>query len=129
MSTFQVAVGHDQEGSLAAVSPQPRSSGLRYIERVTAIDGSLTLKGLPYVEWIWDYLSYTDYGTLLTACGLDATAPTASAEVTIKTLENDYATWSNFNAIAHLPEVEVDIDRDRGTTLNVVMRFIGLVAT
>ena len=129
MSTFQVAIGHDNAAGLANVSPfQPRSAGLKYPARVIAPDGTVILKGLPYTEWIWDFQDVADYGTMLGEFGLSATTPTASALVTIKTLESDFSTFANYNATAPLPEPEMSVDLDRGKVLRVVLRLAGLEA-
>lgn len=131
MSTFQIATGHNQAGSLADVRPfQPRSSGLVYPARVRATNGAMILKGLPYTDWIWDFQEAEggDYTNCLTDCGLSATTPTASANVTIKTLLSDFKTWANFNAIATLPEPGITVDHDRGKVLRVVIRFVALEA-
>ena len=125
MSTYQWAVGHDASGSLVDLVPQPRSDGVNYPERVFATDGTLILKGLGFDTWTIDFLDFADYAALLTAWGLSVTAP--SVEMTIKTLDCDYVTFSTYNALVHLPEPRVSVDPDRGKVLNVLFRITQMV--
>lgn len=127
--SFQIAIGHNNAGSLAEPTvSQPRSPGVKWPGRVRATDGTLILKGLPYCDWIWDFMSFADYADWLAECGLEADTPTPSTAVTIKTLYADFETWGNFNATVNLPTPEETVDADRGKALSIVMRFVGLEA-
>lgn len=94
MTSYQIADGHDNEASFAAISPQPASEAVRAPELVYYGDGSAEFVGAAFVELRWSSLSRTQYTALRTQLGISDTV--ASNEVTIKLRLND-DTFDDYN--------------------------------
>lgn len=99
--TYKVADGHDVAAeSLTAISPQPRSEGIRATRRVYCPDGTVRDDGL-YVELLWSVLDdATDYQALLDQFGVK-TARTN--EVTVMVRDDTFA-WVRMNGTAVRPQ-------------------------
>jgi hypothetical protein len=101
VTTYRVADGHDVAlGSLAVISPQPRSEGVRVTRRSYAADGTPVDEGR-YVELEWSALEgVTEYNAILAAFGLD---DALSNEVTVY-VRDERRAWARLNGRALLPE-------------------------
>jgi len=104
---YEIVDGHDNSGSLAAVTPQPRSTGIQYpAKRRFSASGAVYVDGSMTTTWIYDVLSRTERNTIYTQFGLSDT--TIYNEVTIRTRGNDDA-FAVYNATVVAPEVERDV--------------------
>jgi hypothetical protein len=100
MSTYQIADGHDQAGSLAAIIPQPKSPGVQQAKRVFAASAVYDT-GVTFCLWVFTALTEAEYTSLLSQCGLSSAV---TNEVTIKTTEtDDRTTWTDYNGLIIKP--------------------------
>lgn len=108
MSDYRIGTSHDMAlENLTAITPQPRSEGVRPARRTYAASGAVVEENL-YIELIWDVVgSPTAYQALLTQFGLDSAN---TAAVTIYVPGPGY-TYARFNGTAVRPEVGRDIVR------------------
>lgn len=115
---YQIVDGFGNVGTLATVTPQPRSSGIQYPRTVYAPAGTYP-DGSAYTLWIYDVLTRAQFNTLRTQFGLSDTI--LFNDVTIKTLANDN-TWKTYNArIEYIPK-----ERDPYFWKNVEFRLYNL---
>lgn len=92
---YQIYIGHNQAVNLADVTPQPRSDGIwTKLPDIYAGDGTVYEDGTDSTEWIFSFLSASQYTAFLTASGLSSAK---SALVTVKTITNARA-FANYNA-------------------------------
>jgi len=102
VSTYQIVSGHNNAGSLADVSIQPRSEPAKYGrvqiggDQLAYADGSLR------TAWVYNSLTESNYSTLLTEFGFSSES-TMAVKVTVKT-KNSARTFANYNAIIYRPE-------------------------
>lgn len=119
---FQAATGHNNAGSLADVTPQPRSEGIQYADIRYSADGSVVRHGYARTEWRYGFMTRTQFAAMQSALGVSES--TKSAAVTIRTLINsDFQTYANYNATAINPEPGDGYTFEGGMYLNVVWRF------
>ena len=115
---YKVADGHDiAEESLATISPQPRSEGIKATRRVFCPDGTVQDDGR-YVELVWDLVGdATDYQSLLNQFGVQSAT---TNEVTVLVRDETFA-WVRMNGTAVRPSPGNDVSwRDffpRGVTI------------
>lgn len=123
MPSYLIAEGHNVALlDLDAISPQPRSEGLKAARRTYSPDGSVHEEGL-YIELEWGLLgSATAYQALLTQFGLDAAA---TAAVTIYCPGPDYS-YARYNGTAVRPEVGRDVRRRGYFIRDVIILVRGL---
>jgi hypothetical protein len=110
MTTYRVAVGADVAlGSLADMTPQPRSTGIQYTRRTYAADDSVYEEG-PFVELEWDYIeSPTAYVTLLTQFSLHDSL----TNIVTVYVRNDQFTFVRMNGKAVRPEMGRELRWDK----------------
>jgi len=118
---FQAAPGHDNTAGLSTVTPQPRSPGITYAEVRHSANGAVARHGNAATEWRYGYMTPAWFAALQALLGISETVK--SAEVTIQTVQNDFQTFEDYNAIAVHPEAEADYKYDGGAYLDVVWRF------
>lgn len=99
---YRIAAGHDVAlVSLTVLSPQPRSEGVKVIERTYGLSGSVHEHGL-YIELNYDYLATpTDYQVLLALMGVNTVL---YAPVTLYAWRKDYD-YQRYNGIAVRPQI------------------------
>jgi hypothetical protein len=103
---YQIVDGHNNAGTLADVTIQPRCPGIS-VRVVTDGNGGRVIKGKGRTQWIYENLTAAQFATLLTEFGLSyTTAP--SNQVTIRTTVNHSATaldrsYANYNATISIP--------------------------
>lgn len=98
ITTYRVAVGHNNAAGLSTLSPQPRNaSDIAYPEFLDGLDESVTPQGKPFVELTFNALSYSEYAIVLAKFGLSATI--FNADVTVR-LRTDIDAYSNYNGVA-----------------------------
>jgi len=124
--TAQLALGNNNAGALADVSPQPAMSGLEYLRLTFGADDSVNRDGKPITHWTYGFLTPAQFTALLAALGVSETVK--SAAVTVRTLTNDFTTFANYNARAIMPEVNTDYRYYGGLFLDVTITFRGLEA-
>lgn len=124
---FKVASGWNNAGSLALADPQPASPGVVDPDIRVAGDATRYGNGARFSEWRYGYLTTAQFVALLASLGVSRT--TKSAKVTIRTvLQDDYATYANYNAIANNPEPDTGYQYFGGRYMNVVIAFTRLEA-
>lgn len=124
---FKSALGFDNAGSLTLVDPQPASPGIIDPDVRTGGDGTRFAHGSQFVEWRFGFLTVSQFTALNTKLGISRT--TKSAKNTIRTvLQDDYATYANYNAIANMPEPDTGYRYAGGRYLDVVYVFTRLEA-
>lgn len=123
---FQAATNHDNADGLTTVTPQPRCVGIQYAERRYSADNSANDHGYARTDWLYDFMTPSQFDTLRTLLGLSDTTP--SAEATIRTIKNDHETFANYNVTALDPRPGEDYKFDGGKYINVVWRYRGLEA-
>jgi hypothetical protein len=98
---YKIAAGHDNAGSLSALSfPVTSPQGIQYPEYVTATDGTVIPKGLPFCTTVMPELTDTQYAELFTKSGMGTGADDTTAEVTVSLPTNDRtAAFANYNAL------------------------------
>lgn len=120
MSTYQVADGHDQAGSLADVTSQPKSDGVFFTREITGLTGIAYDAGTAWFEWQYSSIMAADLATLLTELGVPV--GTKSNEVTVNTRQDPVNnTFANYNAVVKHPDL--DGKPKYGRYRNVVVRF------
>ncbi|TXH57990.1 MAG: hypothetical protein E6Q97_03370 [Desulfurellales bacterium] len=100
-SNYKVATGAGVAlVSLAAMTPQPKSEGVRYARRTHSADSALHQEGA-YIELVWSMIEdQSAYATLLTQFGLgSATYATVTVYV-----PNERYIYTRYNGVALLPE-------------------------
>lgn len=90
---YEIVDGYDNELTLAAVDPQPRSIGIMY-PRTRFTPAAIYSDGMPYTEWVFSSLTRTQFNSLRTAFGLTDT--TIFNDVTLRTLDNSN-NWTAYN--------------------------------
>ncbi|MHC4617383.1 MAG: hypothetical protein ACYTEQ_06475 [Planctomycetota bacterium] len=124
---FKVATGFNNAASLALIDPQPASPGVIDPDIRVAGDATRYGNGARFTEWRFGFLTVSQYTTLLASLGVSRT--TKSAQVTIRTvLQDDYATYANYNAVANNPEPDTGYQYYGGRYLNVIIAFTRLEA-
>ena len=78
-------------------------------------------EGYPSCIWIFDYLSWTDYVTMLNYFG---TAESVSVYINTRRQDNTYATYT---AVMHRPRMPQDARQGIGGWTNIIFRFTHLV--
>jgi hypothetical protein len=104
---YQIVDGHDNTGTLADVTIQPKSPGVLATRRTTGGDGTVYEDGL-YVVWEYTNLSDSQWDTLITEFGLDGVY---TNDVTIRTKKNDDRSFVNYNGTIVKPEQDQDVRR------------------
>lgn len=106
MSVFSFEIGADF-GSLVNVETltaepnmSPASRYLAYAELATMASGDVIGRGSPVAVWSWGYIKADFFAALRAIC------PGASADVTIRTLIADYATYQYFTAKMVWPSLD-----------------------
>lgn len=124
-SDYRVATGHGVALlSLAAVAPQPASSGFKHTERSYGLSGAV-YEQAPYIELVWTMLETpTQYTTLLGQFGLTSVL---YADVTVYIPNADYA-YTRYNAVAVKPQIGADGQRENYFLRNFVIVLKNLVA-
>ena len=124
-TTYQVADGHDSEGSFADIDPQPKCEGIRVTRRTHNPDGTITDEA-PYVEFIFNMIpDVTAYQSILTQFGLLAAT---TNEVTVKVRDQTFASV-NKNGTAVQPEIGRDARWNNYFPRNIVVLVRDLAAT
>lgn len=123
---FCAASGYDNTSGLNTLDPQPRCPGISYAEVRYAANSTVERHGYALTEWHYGYMTPAWFAAVKGYLGLSETQK--SNEVTIQTVDNDFVTFSNYNANAILPEPNTDYEYTGGTYLNVVWRFIKVEA-
>lgn len=124
---FKAAQNWDNAAGLALVNPQPASPGVIDPDIRTGGDATRYANGARFTEWRYGFLTVAEFTTLLSVLGISRT--TKSAQVTIRTvLQDDYATYANYNAIANYPEPDTGYRYYGGRYMDVVIAFTRLEA-
>lgn len=125
MSVYRVAVGTDVAlGSLAALEPQPRSTGIQTVERSHAISGQV-YEHAKYIRLIFDFLeSDLAYQNLIQQFGVDTDL---TAAVTVYLRNYDF-TWVRMNGLAVRPEVGRGVEWQAFFPRNIEVLIKNLVA-
>lgn len=104
---------------LATPLPPPRSTFKPYSQAVNLGNGRVRGNGCPVTEWRFGFLKQAQRDQLRTFC------PGASAEVYIKTRQNDSAdSYQVYTAVMVWPEEE---EKRAGRRLDFVVKFRNLV--
>lgn len=105
MTTYKMSLGADVVTvDLVAIAPQPRSEGVKYVRRTFAASGIVSDQSA-YVELIWEVLeSATEYNTLLTQFGLNASIATV---VTVL-VRDEFFNFTRYNGLAIRPQPGTD---------------------
>lgn len=117
---YRIAAGHNVAlGSLTVLSPQPKSEGVKVVERTYGLSGSVFEHGL-YIELNYDYIATpTDYQVLLALMGINTAL---YANVTLYAWRKDYDD-QRYNGIVVRPQIGQDAaysrHRIRGVTFLV----------
>ena len=107
--TYQAAVNFDNEAGLTLIDPQPKCSGIRPSRYLQTASGLLLPDGYSYCVWEFENLRPTYYVAVLTALGLTYAYDDVYSELTIKTIQADRTTFTNFNAICiHKKDEDVE---------------------
>ena len=115
MTSYKVATGHNQTGSLADIALQPSSDGAKYPERLNVVDGGLYDDGTRYIDLLWkDALrTDTDATTLLQEFGLwNGSVTVNTANVTIYAPTSVPRSWKNWNGVALLPRMNESANKE-----------------
>lgn len=98
ITTYKVAVGHNNAAGLSTITPQPRNpSDIQYPEFLVGLDGSMIPQGNQFAELLFAALSYSEYTGVLAKFGLSATVFSAACTVRLRT---DGDLYQNYNGIA-----------------------------
>lgn len=124
-SQYKVATGSGVAlVSLNTITPQPRSSGLKAIQRTYGANGKVHELGA-YCELVWDVLeTESEYTTLLAAFGLTSAL---DASVTVYIRNGAYA-YARYNALAVRPQIGQDGEWNQYFLRNFVILLKNLVA-
>lgn len=116
MSDYRVAVGTGVAlASLTKITPQPKSQGIRWTERLFLADGSVYVQG-QFVELSWSILGKAGtYQNILTAFGLLAAT---SANITLY-CRDEVFNYHRYNGVAIRPEQSWNNMFVRDTTILV----------
>lgn len=125
MSSYRVKALHDIAlASLTVLSPQPRSEGVKAVERTYGLSGAVYESGL-YIELVYDYIETpSDYQALLTLMALSSVL---YAPVTLYAWRSDYG-YVRYNAIAVRPQIGQDSSWTNYFQRNVTFLFKHLTA-
>lgn len=124
---FKAVITWNNAANLVLVSIQPASPGIIDPDIRVAGDATRYAHGATFTEWRWGFLTVAQFGAQMTQLGISRT--TKSAQVTIRTvIQNDYATYANYNAIANYPEPDTGYQYRGGRYMNVVIVFTRLEA-
>lgn len=94
---YKFATGFDNEGSLATITPQPATTGIKPGRVTESLARHVFEDGIQYVELVYNALSNDQYGALLSTFGLTTAR---SVEATMSFPDNDDRdTFSNYNVI------------------------------
>lgn len=126
MSTiYQVADGHDNEGGLADINPQPKCEGIQVTRRTRNPDKTLTDEA-PYVEFIFNMVpDVAAYQSILTQFGVISAT---TNDVTIKVRDQTFAA-ANKNGTAEQPQIGPDVRWNNYFPRNVKLLVRDLAAT
>lgn len=102
MSDYRAKIAHNVAlASLTVLTPQPRSEGVKAVERTYGTSGAVHEHGL-YIELVYDFIETpTDYQTLLALFGVNSAL---YANVTLYAWRKDYD-YQRYNAIAVRPQI------------------------
>jgi len=124
---FKIASGWNNAAGLVLVNPQPASPGVIDPDIRTDGDGDTYGYGSRFTEWRYGFLTVAQFTALMSSLGISRNVKSAS--VTIRTvLQDDYATYANYNAKVRLPEPDTGYLYRGGRYTNVVIVFTRLVA-
>lgn len=100
---YELAIGHNQTGSLAAVYPQPKMTGIAAGRRTQAGDQLIYQDGLRKAMWHFGYMRKPWWIAFLAQAGLGEGTP--SAYVTVRMPRNSDRAFTNYNATIILPDL------------------------
>lgn len=126
MSLYRAALNHDRPFvDLFIFRPQPRGTLVQPVQRGYGANGTVHDQG-GFCIWTWEIVvdQETDYQSLIANFGLDNAD---EREVTIYT-KSGRMVWTRYNAIAQLPEPNIDVKYERGMPRDVQIHFTDLEA-
>lgn len=98
MTATKVITGHNNQATVAAVSPQPaRREPMRHGKLNRAPGGYSYPQGYQQTKLVWNVIERSSYPLIMTQFGLDLDS--TSAAITIA-LDDDYGNYKYYNAIA-----------------------------
>lgn len=123
MPQHMIAQGHNNTGSLAAITPQPYCPGAHYARRTYSADGTVNDDGALLSTFRYAAVSETEYAALLATFGLTTDA---SAPVTVYTTgPGPNRVFANYNATIVRP---ADPRYHNGVFLDADFELVGLEA-
>ena len=125
MSTYQIAIGHNNAAGLADIDPQPRTPRLIPGRVVYAVSGLVYEDGGYRTQFIYDALGWDDYTALLTAFGLSSAK---SALVTVRLRKDTDNSFANYNAIIERPTFDETAEARLSRLVNITFNVHRIVA-
>jgi hypothetical protein len=124
---FRAVSGWNNAPSLTKVDPQPASPGVIDPDIRVGGEASRYGHGSRFTEWRYGFMTVAQFTAMNARLGISRTIK--SGPVTIRTvLQDNYAIYANFNAVAVMPEPDTGYRYVAGRYLDVIYVFTRLEA-